>query len=229
MKIVFLNTWNGKQKEDLVEYLAKEVKDTDIFCLQETLDISRPLLADVLHDFKEVHAEKQAERAMYGVSIYVKKGIAIHDTQSFFVENPKLGVAQHICIEKDGQMIDICNIHGITYHKDIKMDTPERLEQTEQILAFYKDRSYLRIIGGDYNILPEAQSIRAFPESGLRDLIMEYKIKTTRNHLCWDRYDGHKMYYSDYVFTSPEIEVTSFTVPETEASDHLPMVLEIKI
>ncbi len=34
------------------------------------------------------------------------------------------------------------------------------------------------------------------------------------------------MYHSDYVFVSPETDVMHFEVPDIEASDHLPLILE---
>ena len=35
------------------------------------------------------------------------------------------------------------------------------------------------------------------------------------------------MHFADYAIISPEIAVKNFTVPYSEASDHLPLILEI--
>lgn len=77
-------------------------------------------------------------------------------------------------------------------------------------------------------MLPEAESIQAFAKAGYRDLIHEYKIPTTRNHFSWDLYPNAPYLFSDYVFIDPAIQVKSFSVPNVEVSDHLPMILEIE-
>ena len=33
--------------------------------------------------------------------------------------------------------------------------------------------------------------------------------------------------FSDYVFVSPEVAVSGFSVPEDEISDHLPMIVDL--
>jgi endonuclease/exonuclease/phosphatase family metal-dependent hydrolase len=67
-----------------------------------------------------------------------------------------------------------------------------------------------------------------FEENGYIDHIKENNIPTTRNRHSWDRYPN-KQYYADYAFTSPEVKVNHFEVIENEASDHLPLVLDIEL
>ena len=84
------------------------------------------------------------------------------------------------------------------------------------------------MIGGDFNLAPETKSIAMLTENGYRDLIKDFKIRTTRNRLAWEMYPESKQYFSDYVFASPEVKVKEFTVPENEISDHLPLILDIE-
>jgi endonuclease/exonuclease/phosphatase family metal-dependent hydrolase len=67
-----------------------------------------------------------------------------------------------------------------------------------------------------------------FTRHGYRDLISEFSIDTTRNHLAWDRHPT-KMYYSDYIFVNEMVQLERFEVPKNEVSDHLPMLLEIEV
>jgi endonuclease/exonuclease/phosphatase family metal-dependent hydrolase len=54
------------------------------------------------------------------------------------------------------------------------------------------------------------------------DLIKEYKIKDTRGNLY-----TKDLRYSDYFFIDNDIKINSFSVPNLELSDHLPMLLKI--
>jgi endonuclease/exonuclease/phosphatase family metal-dependent hydrolase len=77
------------------------------------------------------------------------------------------------------------------------------------------------ILLGDYNLNPETQSL-AILTQGRRNLISEYSIATTRSALY-----TKPLPYADYAIVSPDIVIKSFAVPYTEASDHLPLVVEI--
>lgn len=66
-----------------------------------------------------------------------------------------------------------------------------------------------------------------FKEHGYQDLIEDYSITTTRNHIALDPYPDNPQYHADYAFASPDIRVTDFTVPSTVVSDHQPLELSI--
>lgn len=73
---------------------------------------------------------------------------------------------------------------------------------------------------GDFNLLPESESLKKFEEFGLRNLIKEYGITSTRSSL----YQKEEK-YADYAFVSKDIEVQEFAVLPDEVSDHLPLSL----
>ena len=69
-------------------------------------------------------------------------------------------------------------------------------------------------------------------------LILENKIKTTRNFHAWRQAkemvaDGYRFYgeqkFADYVFVSKDVKVKNFEVPNIEISDHLPLILDFEI
>ena len=68
-----------------------------------------------------------------------------------------------------------------------------------------------------------------FQKYGYLDLIKKFGIKTTRNEVAWENYPDNKQYFSDYVFVNPEAKIKSFSVPDLEISDHLPLILEIEV
>ena len=54
MKIIFLNTWNGRIRNDIAAYLKLQALTTDAFCFQEAYDDMKTLCAEVLSDYSEL-------------------------------------------------------------------------------------------------------------------------------------------------------------------------------
>lgn len=223
MKIIFLNAWHGKMHEEITAYLNYHVPSTDVFCFQEADGSMQTICRNILTDYAEFVAYKTiTSRDTFSQAIYVKKSIPVMSHGTLLEDEITCGLAQYVEIKYHTQNLFICNLHGISYTVDDKLDNPSRLLQSQLPLTFFKDKRYA-LIGGDFNMLPEARSMRMFEEQGYRDIIKSYKITTTRNHLVWDRYPNNKLYYSDYIFTSPSLHILTFTVPDNTVSDHLPL------
>jgi endonuclease/exonuclease/phosphatase family metal-dependent hydrolase len=60
-------------------------------------------------------------------------------------------------------------------------------------------------------------------EDGMRNLIREYKITSTRTSF----YPKTEK-FADYFFVSPEVQVNDFQVLPDEVSDHAPLLLSFK-
>jgi hypothetical protein len=75
------------------------------------------------------------------------------------IENTGLGV--YTQLEEDRKVVTILNAHGVSRPGD-KLDTPERLKQSEVFIAFMAQQPGTRIIGGDFNLLPETESVKIF-------------------------------------------------------------------
>jgi len=87
-----------------------------------------------------------------------------------------------------------------------------------------------KVIGGDFNLMPDTESVGLFEKSGYKNLIKDFDIKTTRSSLNSGKYpEGDIQYFADYAFVSPEVKVKDFKVPQVEISDHLPLILEFEI
>jgi endonuclease/exonuclease/phosphatase family metal-dependent hydrolase len=157
---------------------------------------------------------------------YIRDDVEIIDHKLILdvAENTGLGIFSKI--KNGGHPLNLCNFHGLAYPGN-KMDTPERLTQSEGIINFFKDISGSIIIGGDFNLDPSTESIKKFEISGYRNLVMDLNIPTTRNKIAWEKYPDDPQLYCDYVFVSPDINVQNFTVPSVIVSDHQPLILEI--
>jgi len=235
MKILFLNVWHGKVAEPLRSFL-REQSDTDVVCFQEFTDEATEIVRSVFPEHCVFSSEKHAGyKADFSVATLIHQRCTIVDSAELLQSDDEIGAAIGVEIEDvSGRRMTLLNVHGTArkyengqfLDTDAKLDFPARLRQTEELLGYLSGKRGARIVGGDFNMLPEASSIRAFEKFGYRDLIREYAIPTTRNHLSWDLYPNTPYLFSDYVFLSPEIGVKSFSVPNVEVSDHLPMILE---
>lgn len=198
------------------------------FCFQEWLDIDNPFDFSDLNNYKSVVAEKDiGNDEKLSVGSFIKKKFKVIGSATPAGERMNLGISLVTQIMLNEDSITIGNVHGLP-EPGHKLDTKERIEQATALIEFFEKTKGLKTIGGDFNLLPDTESIKMFERHGYTNLIKKYKIKTTRNDLTWKLYPDNKQLYSDYVFVSPEIKVKSFEVLDIKISDHLPMVLEIE-
>ena len=224
MKILFLNTWDATLAEPITDFMAAHL-DTDIFCLQEAESKMQAITDKLLPGYTKLYNEKYvAEHDHFNQVMYVKNDITIESSGELLRANPKHGLANYIQITVAGEPWYICNMHG-TARPGSKVDTPERITQSQIVIDFFADKKGQVIIGGDFNLLPTTSSIQAFAKTGYKDLISDFGITSTRNEVSWAQYPESKQYFADYVFVSQGISVQDYTVPYNEVSDHLPQIL----
>jgi endonuclease/exonuclease/phosphatase family metal-dependent hydrolase len=179
-----------------------------------------------------------------GLTIFVRKGLEIKDSGDFFIYKSRNSYvhpdfltfpynALYVGLSINDQPLTICCLHGASQPGD-KLDTPDRLAQSQKVIDLLGSRPGEKIVMGDFNLRPETESIRMFEPAGYRNLIGEFEITTTRgtmhkqlNPKYANTPEGYQE-YADYTFVTPGIKVTSFEVPDVPISDHLPMILEIK-
>ena len=123
---------------------------------------------------------------------------------------------------------------------DVFSDTEFEIDNIENIGPavsksvgnFFDDKNGPKIIGGDFNLMPDTISVKMFEKWGYRNLIREFGIKSTRNRISWEQFKDQpgfvKQYFADYAFITKEIKVDGFSVPDLEISDHLPLVLDFE-
>jgi endonuclease/exonuclease/phosphatase family metal-dependent hydrolase len=92
-------------------------------------------------------------------------------------------------------------------------------------MNFMKKISGPKIICGDFNILPDTESV-AILENGMRNLVKEFAIESTRTPLYRHYNNPDEPNFADYVFVSPDVNVMKFTVLPDVVSDHSPLLLE---
>lgn len=251
MKLISLNTWGGKLFDNLIEYVKAERDSTDIFCFQEVYSTSSAKKQDAqwgtrMNLYQELSAalpqhqgyfDPSVEGEMldekdlltaYGLATFVRKGISVSGLDSVevypFCPKPDGGhhyrrTLQTMFID-DGNIYFIGNVHGL-HTGGGKGDLPERIRQSEIIRDRFRQVKAEKILCGDFNLLPTTESIKILTTDFV-NLIATHHIATTRS-----KYYEKPVKFADYCFVSSDVRVKSFSVPYVEASDHLPMVLEI--
>lgn len=168
----------------------------------------------------------------FGLATFVRKGIEVKNYYDTFVFREKNGCIENDlrtmgrniqCFElsHDGELWSIINFHGL-WNGQGKSDTEDRLSQSKKVRENYDRMTGKRIVCGDFNLSPDTESLKIIG-NGLRDLIAEYGVVSTRSSLY-----TKPLKFADYMFTSPEVEVEHFEVLQDEVSDHLPLLLIAK-
>lgn len=228
MNILSLNIAHGMLKTELLAYITRHVATTDVFCFQETDATIREIISDTLsNEFILHHAVKQNDDATYYVSTYIRQELEILNVETPLNEIPGVGIALSITVDEQGRDVVISNVHGAPYPGH-KLDTPERLAQSHGLLQFAETHVGTHVFIGDFNLLPETDSVQVFSKQGFDDLIQRFNIPTTRNAVAWDRFPDSKQLYADYAFVRSDTDATyDFFVDSDTVSDHLPLRLSL--
>lgn len=230
MKVVFYNVYDLTiDGEGLAEYLVGLKDSVDVFCFQEARESTQNLCKKLFPERKSVVLGKvTSTNDQFSQGTYISPHLDFKTVRVVAEYKMDLGLAIHTEVISENGTLHLVNVHGLPYpglcHK---MDTPERLEHSKQIIDYLAKLEGPKVIGGDFNLLPETESVKMFERAGYLDLIKDFGIKTTRNKVALSKYPGTEMYFCDYVFVSPDVQVSTFDVPYNEHSDHLPLVLDI--
>lgn len=250
MKLVQLNVWFGKRYKQLDSFIARQMADTKLFCFQEMLDFKEGAdlsgipggeggvpnlyerISKRLDGFNGVLGEPYSNFGE-SLAIFSSKDVKVEDHGEIVLCEPKeMSIAGrpywvgsrllYITFSLNGRRINVATVHGLWTNKVVdKVDTPERIRQSELILDFMKRKNNLTVICGDFNLRPDIKSVELL-ETRTRNLIKEYNVQTTRNEFT--KPDAGR--FADYVFISPELRVNGFEVPYETVSDHLPLIVD---
>lgn len=247
MKLISLNTWSGRGGKEILLDFFRRNKDIDIFCLQEVWEgghhhaplwgegIDTTLVTNI-SNILTGHSTFFRPHYMdwYGLAIYIKKDIKVQKEGDIFVFKERENTfdddkalhharnLQYMTIETSKGLKTIANFHGLwnAVHKE---DSEERLMQSGNIVKFLKDISNPYIFCGDFNLLPETKSLKMLEDLGIRNLIKEFNVTSTRSS-----HYKKPVRFADYTLVSKDIKVNEFKILPDEVSDHLAMYLDFE-
>lgn len=169
----------------------------------------------------------------YGLLMFVSKNLLVEEEGEVFVYKQKGHVPggdvgnharniQYVTIKTSNGSITIINFHGLWNGKG-KTDSEDRIQQSKNILEFTNKLKGEYVLCGDFNLLPDTESIKMFEVGGLKNLIKEYEISSTRTSF-YTKPEKH----ADYMFVTKGIKVKEFKVLPDEVSDHAPLLIEVQ-
>lgn len=227
MKIIFLNVLDAELGLPLRQFLEKHKPDTDVWCLQECYTGAEPILHELFSDYGRVGTLKSDPSSTYSFANVILARSDWHlESSGSNASTTDTGLVQYATLRHGEHVVHVGNVHGLS--RPGKQDTSGRLAQSQEILERFAQLKGPHIIGGDFNIMPDTQSAQMFKANGYRDLIAEFNIETTRNHVAWDKHPGNELMYSDYVFTK-DVAVKNFVVPSEIVSDHQPLIVTLDL
>jgi endonuclease/exonuclease/phosphatase family metal-dependent hydrolase len=244
MKLISLNVWGG-QAAGILDFF-KQHQDIDIFLLQEVFhngtnrtifkDAERAQLFEEINESLPDHQGyfAPAEAGEWGLAVFVNKSINVLEHGDFFVYREKDSMIgrdastvgrnlQFLNILFNNKILNFLNFHGF-WNGQHKLDSPERLSQSGQIVKFIKNLSGEIILAGDFNLRPDTESLNTIErELNLRNLVKEYRIESTRTSY----YDKPEK-FADYILYSSGVVINDFSVLAEEVSDHKALLLDFK-
>jgi endonuclease/exonuclease/phosphatase family metal-dependent hydrolase len=251
MKLISLNTWSGRGGNRALIDFFKRDKDVDIFCLQEVWEggeeyasiwangvdlIDTKLVTNIKNALPDHDCFLRPHYMdWYGLAIFAKKSLNIREEGDIFVfkeredafKDDEGGTAinharnlQYMTIATSEGERTIANFHGLWNGKS-KEDNSDRLLQADNITHFFKDVKNPYVLCGDFNLLPENESLKNLEASGMRNLIKEFGITSTRSS-----HYKKPVRFADYTLISDGIKVNEFKILPDEVSDHLAMYLD---
>jgi len=250
MKLITLNTWGGRLKDRFETFFTRN-QNIDIWLFQEVYNSTKeedfvtiggydkPDFS--LHNRISHHLPShknnfcQVFQGIYGLSTFLTSEMEIISSGEMFIAKGDWhggeydGTGDHhrklqwFEIKHNGKPFLLMNVH-LTHRPEGKKDSPKRLLQSDMIIRFMNMFDCPKILAGDFNLLPDTESIKMIEAAGLRNLIKEYGITSTRTQIYKKE---HR--FADYVFISPEIKVKEFKVLPDEVSDHSPVYIDFEI
>lgn len=169
----------------------------------------------------------------YGLLMFVRRNILVREEGEVFVYRHKGYVSegdagnharnvQYATVETASGPITAMNFHGL-WNGQGKGDSADRLAQSEKIIEFTKSIRNPFILCGDFNLLPNTESLRKLESAGLRNLVREFGVTSTRTSF----YTKPEK-FADYIFISNGIDLADFKVLPDEVSDHAPLLVEVR-
>jgi len=243
MKIISLNIWGGRIANPLNDFIKKH-SDVDVFLLQEVIDPNldfmelkagdRAKVGEILIEHNSFY--RPANSNGFGLASFIKKDIQVIEEGEIFIHRERGSVLgdkwwrdigknlQYLKIkDRNGLEYTLFNYHGL-WDALGKIDTPDRVKQSEGIVGFLSKFSGNRILCGDFNLTPESDCLKLITEKlDFKNLITEFDIKSTRTSL----YTRDNEQYADYIFVPKDLTVKKFEVFYDEMSDHAALFLEI--
>ena len=253
MKLITLNLWGGRMGDKLPDFFRSH-SDVDIWCFQEVFKKVENMVerrfrvkvegVEVDHDlYGKIQQQLggyegrfcECRQEAYGIAAFVRKDIEIMERGEMLVARgdwEDTEYQSHLDHHRKIQWLELkvgdkkmllVNAH-LSHRPEGKRDSEKRLKQSKIIVDFLAMFDVPKVLVGDFNLMPDTESIRMIESAGMRNLVKEYGVVSTRTELY-----KKELRFADYIFVSPEIKVNDFKVLPDVVSDHNPLLIDFVI
>lgn len=227
MKILSWNIWVDCDFEKLKEFLKSA--DADVIGLQEVKDDDQDrnvigYLQSLGYEYVFAKTEQEWGGKVYrhGPAIFSKFPIVHSETSLLDEENEKAVAIADINV--NGEIVHFFSTHLVHTHQK---SSAEQEEQTKKLIE--KLPREKAVLMGDFNATPESKSIKM-----LKNILVDtdkHSSPTWCVHpagcpVCNKSVIDTRL---DYIFVSDDLNTGSFKVETSEASDHLPISLNLNV
>lgn len=252
LKVLTLNIWNGgRLLSEAIDFLHKH--DADLMLLQEVYNGTNPAFDDRFRtvsllqqafpeheaaftplylDTRELEGPIEEGQLLLsrwpltssrGIFFDIPYGEYDQDHYQDFSNFPAMVQVTSTTI--DGRTFTLLNVHGPVNY-DGTADTDRRLRMRDQLLAEIGPAE-LVIMGGDFNVRPQTQTIRSLAQV-LKPVFNEGELTSTFN-MQRKTNPGFATAAVDYLMVSPSLSVVERACPMVDISDHLPLVATLEL
>lgn len=132
-------------------------------------------------------------------------------------------ILQHVEIDCDGTLLNVCNLHG-PWDLDGDNYSEARKKLRSSLIELSKLHTRI-IVGGDTNAKPTNPAFAPFDNLSS---VFGGELKTTFN-MKRKSLPGYATAAVDMILVSKDIVVKEKACPQVDVSDHLPLVVSIKV
>jgi endonuclease/exonuclease/phosphatase family metal-dependent hydrolase len=239
--------WNIWFHEDLAKVAAwLREHPVDVVCLQE-MTIGAPwqeiadgptYLAEQLG--YEAHCKELPIELTGGRKIMLADGVfsrfPMVERLHMFINEPKGGggyddeyrVYVEAVLDVGGKRVSVGTTH--MSYTDRFVETPHKRVEADALVGALKKRPERHIFTGDLNVGPDSYTIGEI-EKLMRHAGPDYGEKTwTTKPFSYRGFEEMQLRWRlDYVFATPDVEVVSAEVITTDLSDHLPVLVKMRM
>jgi endonuclease/exonuclease/phosphatase family metal-dependent hydrolase len=229
VRIINYNLHNGFNSDGLLDMealaLVIEESEADVLLLQEVsrgwvINGSLDMLQWLSQRLEMPHVAGPTEELLWGNALLSR--YPIHNAANVPLPPDHLLLRRGYLmaeIEVGAERLLVINTH--LHH--VRADSAVRQEQVGQILAGWQGRPRT-LIAGDFNATPEAPEMVMMVEAGLADVALLFGPAPPYTYSA-----VNPERRIDYIWITADLEATGFAVPQTTASDHLPLVVTVTL
>jgi endonuclease/exonuclease/phosphatase family metal-dependent hydrolase len=180
--------------------------------------------------------EGRSHRQDFGLATFVAEELPIVGMRSSFIHGgyieyrdrwptdgrPRTAQAVRVFDRQAQRFVTVVHLHGLRNSRG-KGDTPARRAQAERLAGLVtgaREDGDLTVVCGDFNVLPDSETLEILAGLGLTDLVRDADTRTSRY--------SKPVRHASYLLISDPAAVGRFEiVTEPEVSDHRVLMLDL--